>query len=178
MVSILKHSSKSSNTDGKTVTMRNVVIAAGLALVLGLGWGFGIAASSHKISVLACVFQALFSLFVSSQGLLILIFHGVRSKDAKAVWRSWFRNHRTLYSVATNTLRDGGVVQRSGLATTSQSTHSTDEPSISLDKTSGYPTATEELIAIDASFGKKSSCRYSGKRTTSDSQEILVVINH
>lgn len=70
-------------------TLRNVVNSAGLALLLGLGWGFGLAASSHDISALVCAFQFLFSVFVSFQGVLILLFHGVRSKDARTVWASW-----------------------------------------------------------------------------------------
>ena len=74
---------------GSDFTLRHVVNSAGLALILGLGWGFGLAASSNDISALACTLQFVFSVFVSCQGVLILLFHGVRSKDVRTVWASW-----------------------------------------------------------------------------------------
>ena len=83
IVSLVRHAKKS-------FKQSNVTIAAGLALVLGLGWGFGLAASNNKITYLACALQIVFSVFIGCQGLLILLFHGVRNKDAKMVWRSWF----------------------------------------------------------------------------------------
>ena len=86
MVSLVRHAAKVAN---QHFIRSNVTIAAGLALVLGLGWGFGLAASSNKINDLACTLQIIFSIFVGSQGLLLLLFHGVRNKDAKKVWRSW-----------------------------------------------------------------------------------------
>ena len=159
MVSIWKHSAKSavkqsSESGGNPFTIRNVVIAAGLALVLGLGWGFGLAASSHNISALACAFQFVFSLFVSSQGLLLLIFHGVRNKDAKVVWRSWLGLPSKLFPVGMSTFGDGGTMQRASHAT---SNHSTLEPPISLDEKpyskSGDPTAIEEKTITDTSNG-------------------------
>ena len=86
LVSLVRHAAKVAK---QRFIRSNVTIAAGLALVLGLGWGFGLAASSNKINDLACALQIIFSIFVGSQGLLLLLFHGVRNKDAKKVWRSW-----------------------------------------------------------------------------------------
>ena len=85
MVSLVRHAKVAK----KSFKQSNVTIAAGLALVLGLGWGFGLAASNNKITYLACALQIVFSVFIGCQGLLILLFHGVRNKDAKMVWRSW-----------------------------------------------------------------------------------------
>ena len=141
MISIGKHSARSAvkqsnDSGGNDFTLRNVLIAAGLALVLGLGWGFGLAASSHNISALACAFQFVFSLFVSSQGLLLLIFHGVRSKDAKVVWRSWFGFHSKFYSVGRSTFGDTDTIQKGGRTAIPQPTHCTEGLSITLDEKS------------------------------------------
>ena len=46
LVSLVRHTTKVAK---QRFIRRNVTIAAGLALVLGLGWGFGLAASSNKI---------------------------------------------------------------------------------------------------------------------------------
>lgn len=166
MVSIGRHTARSaavrqaSESSGTTFSLKNVLIAAGLALVLGLGWGFGLAASSHKISALACTFQFLFSVFVSCQGFLLLLFHGLRSKDAKKVWRSWIGLDTKSYSVARGTLGEGGTMQSSHLRTMPQTTHSTDEPSISLGEKlcseSEKHTTTEEKFDGDASL--ETSC--------------------
>ena len=159
MISIGRHTARSaavkqaSESSGNTFSLKNVLIAAGLALVLGLGWGFGLAASSHKISALACTFQFLFSVFVSCQGFLLLLFHGVRSKDAKKVWRSWIGLHTKSYSVAGSTLGEGGTMQSSRLRTMPHTSHATDEPSISLDEKlcsgSEKHTTTEEKFDGD-----------------------------
>lgn len=160
MVSIWKHSARSAvkqhnESGGKSFTVRHLIIAAGLALVLGLGWGFGLAASSHKISALACAFQFVFSLFVSSQGLLLLIFHGVRNKDAKVVWQSWLCLHSKSNAIGKSTFGDGVAVQRTGRAA------STLHPPISLDKKPGNKsedlTAPEENTIDEASNRNSSS---------------------
>ena len=166
MVSIGRHTARSaavrqaSESSGNAFSLKNVLIAAGLALVLGLGWGFGLAASSHKISALACTFQFLFSVFVSCQGFLLLLFHGVRSKDAKKVWQSWLCLHTKSYSVAGSTLGEGGTMQSSHLRTMPQTSRSTDEPSISLDEKlcseSEKHTTTEETFDGDATL--ETSC--------------------
>ncbi len=69
---------------------RFALIAIGLSVVFGLGWGLGLAASSSDIEELTFVFQVLFSVFVGSQGVIIFVLHGLRSKDARLVWKSWF----------------------------------------------------------------------------------------
>ena len=159
MVSIWKHSARSAAINqsnaagGNSFTLRNVLIAGGLALMLGLGWGFGLAASSHKISELACTFQFVFSFFVSCQGLFLLIFHGMRSNDAKETWRSWFGIHSRSHSFAVSKrLDDSGTANASGHAEISLSSNSTEDPSVTLDQTSckvsAGPTTTEVIAAV------------------------------
>ena len=62
------------------------VIAIGLSIVFGLGWGLGLAATSSNVEEVTFTFQVIFSIFVGSQGLLILIFHGIRSETVRKEW--------------------------------------------------------------------------------------------
>ena len=166
MVSLYKHSARSTSvkkpnaTGGTNYTLRNVLIAAGLALVLGLGWGFGLAASSHSISALACAFQFLFSLFVSCQGLLLLLFHGVRSKDAKKVWRSWLGLSSKSHTV-TMSMGGGGTMQSGGQTTLSRTAYSNQEKSLSLEEKSfsesEKSTAIEEKLAAEVALDNSSA---------------------
>ena len=92
MVSITKQTQRTKNiqSPGKVSQVKKLtLIAIGLSLIFGLGWGLGLAATSSDIEELTFTFQLIFSIFVGSQGLLIFIFHGVRSKDARDEWRSW-----------------------------------------------------------------------------------------
>ena len=59
----------------------------GLSLVFGLGWGFGLLATSSEIKKLTFTFQILFSIFISSQGLLIFLFHVIRAPLARKQWK-------------------------------------------------------------------------------------------
>ena len=68
----------------------HLVIALGLSTVFGLGWGFGLAATSASMKEVTFGFQLLFSILVGLQGVLIFILHGLRSQDARALWKSWF----------------------------------------------------------------------------------------
>ena len=143
MVSLCKTSTtstpKNSKGGSRHKLRNNVIIAAGLALVLGLGWGFGLAASSNNITALACSFQFLFSVFVSCQGLLILFFHGVRNKNAKKAWRSWIGLHTTSYTVTMSVKPGEGVAKQSHGDQTASMQHTScaeNQPSLSQDDTS------------------------------------------
>ena len=81
---------KSSKTQ-KEIYVQNFVVAVTLAVVLGLGWGLGLLATSHDVRALTTVFQVLFALFVGLQGVLIFLLHGVRNPDAREVWKSIIR---------------------------------------------------------------------------------------
>ena len=71
---------------------RHLIIAVGLATVFGLGWGFGLAATSTSVEEVTFVFQLIFGIFVGSHGVLIFILHGLRSEEARNTWKSWFSN--------------------------------------------------------------------------------------
>lgn len=70
---------------------KHFIIAISLAVVFGLGWAFGLAATSLPVKELTLGFQILFSLFVGFQGFLIFLLHGVRNKDARNLWKQWFK---------------------------------------------------------------------------------------
>ena len=94
MVSICKHSqgtiSGTKDTSKLESIKKHFTIAITLAVVFGLGWAFGLAATSLPIKELTFTFQILFSLFVGLQGFLIFLLHGVRNKDARNAWKRWF----------------------------------------------------------------------------------------
>ena len=68
------------------VVKTNFTIAATLAVVFGLGWALGLAATSLPVKELALIFQILFSIFVGAQGVLLFLLHGVRNKDVRKTW--------------------------------------------------------------------------------------------
>ena len=67
---------------------KNLLIAVGLSLLFGLGWGFGLTATSSGTKEATFAFQLIFSIFVGLQGMLILFFHGIRSPEFRQVWTS------------------------------------------------------------------------------------------
>ena len=69
--------------------LKKVLIAIGLATVLGLGWGFGLLATSSDLRGLTLAFQIIFSIFVGCQGLLLFVLHGLRSVEARKEWKLW-----------------------------------------------------------------------------------------
>ena len=80
--------------DTKVVRIKKLtLIAIGLSLIFGLGWGLGFAATSSDVEEVTFAFQLIFSIFVGSQGLLIFIFHGIRSKKFKNQWELWLEKY-------------------------------------------------------------------------------------
>ena len=131
MVSICKHSRKtedskraSNDVGGKVKEVkRSLIIAVALATVFGLGWGLGLAATSSSVEELTFAFQVVFTIFVGSQGVLLFLFHGIRSEDARKVWKEWFSkvtgNTYKLYSMARPQSTTVHTGKRSTLPTSS-----------------------------------------------------------
>jgi len=66
---------------------KNLIIAVSLAIVLGLGWGIGLlASSSYEAHELSFIFQVIFAIFVGSQGVFIFLLHGLRNADFREFW--------------------------------------------------------------------------------------------
>ena len=88
------------------MTKTNFTIAATLAVVFGLGWAFGLIATSLPVKELTLTFQILFSIFVGAQGILLFLLHGVRNQDIRKVWIQCFAaiGHKSrLISVISST---------------------------------------------------------------------------
>ena len=75
------------NVKKKRELKRHFFLILGLSLVFGLGWGFGLLATSSEIKKLTFTFQILFSILISSQGLLIFLFHVICAPQAREQWR-------------------------------------------------------------------------------------------
>ena len=132
MVSLIKHSAThGDNTDTRKLFKRNFIIAVGLAIVFGLGWGLGLTATSSSVEGLTLAFQIIFTIFVALQGVLIFAFHGIRNKDAKQLWKDWFSTILTKSSRAYSVSRYGqsentsSVTGKGSTLPTSTSTDST-----------------------------------------------------
>ena len=110
MVSICKHTRSIHDSKGKEGKLKsgrnNLVIAVSLALVFGLGWAIGLAATSLPIKEITYVFQILFCILVGAQGVLIFFFQGVRNKDFRHFWRQIFYTvvHKTRLSSVLTTV--------------------------------------------------------------------------
>ncbi len=101
----------------------NLVIALSLAVVFGLGWGFGLLATSFPVEELTITFQVLFSIFVGAQGALLFLLHGVRNADARRVWKRWatsFTSTTKTSSIVSSSKK--GVMNTQPLATFSRTT--------------------------------------------------------
>lgn len=94
LVSLLKKAKyrkevKTSPSSTASEVKRHLLIAVGLATIFGLGWGFGLAATSSSTKEVTFAFQLIFSIFVGFQGVLIFILHGVRSPEVRRTWQFW-----------------------------------------------------------------------------------------
>ena len=94
MASVCKHSyrRRGITTEKSTFTFvrKNATIAFSLAIVFGLGWAFGLAATSTPSKETTFALQLLFTIFVGCQGLLIFFLHGIRKPEARNEWKKWF----------------------------------------------------------------------------------------
>lgn len=68
----------------------NFTVALSLLFMFGLGWGFGLLATSYPSQAVTITFQVIFSIFAGSQGILLFLLHGLRNSDARRVWKKWW----------------------------------------------------------------------------------------
>ena len=131
MVSVIKHK-RSVNTDKKNGLKEkrdSLVIALSLAVVFGLGWGFGLLATTYPSEAVTITFQVIFSLLVASQGILLFVLHGLRNTDARGVWKSlWI-------SFATTTRLSYVITSGKTVTSTQQSLKVYSEASATLPRT-------------------------------------------
>ena len=77
---------------------KTFIIALSLAVVLGLGWGFGLAVTSSDLVELTFTLQFIFSIFVGSQGVLIFFLHGVRNENFRNFWLRLCQTDKKTYN--------------------------------------------------------------------------------
>ena len=119
MVSVCKQRRPGSMTEKSTLAFirKNVIIALTLAILFGLGWGFGLAASGTPSEETTFILQLLFTIFVGCQGILIFVLHGVRKAEARDEWKKWF-------STLTCRQSDGEVIKSPSTLPLSQNARS------------------------------------------------------
>ena len=64
--------------------------AVALSLLSGVGWGFGLTATSSSGKENTLEFQSIFTIFAMTHAVVLLIMHGVCCLQARNVWRSFF----------------------------------------------------------------------------------------
>ena len=137
LASVIKHKSQTNrqvrSKESTKVHRDNLIIALSLAVVFGLGWGFGLLTTSSSIHGLTTTFQVIFSIFVGAQGVLLFLLHGVRNSDARGVWKGWLTSFGT-------TTRLSYVI----MSSSNKSTAKTPE-SINISQTSGTATLPRTL---------------------------------
>ena len=75
LVSVIKN--RRAINKGRREMRDRLVIALSLAVVFGLGWGFGLLATTYPSEGATITFQVIFSLLVASQGILLFVLHGL-----------------------------------------------------------------------------------------------------
>lgn len=128
LVSVIKHNTAhSKDAELRKLFKRNFVIAVGLAIVFGLGWGLGLMATSSSEEGVTLAFQIVFTIFVALQGLLLFAFHGIRNKDARQLWKEWcyaacvksYKAYSASRSVAVSSVAGKGATMPSSISTDS-----------------------------------------------------------
>ena len=151
MISICKHSyrRRGITTEESTFTFvrKNAMIAFSLAILFGLGWGFGLAVSGTPSEEATFTLQLLFTIFVGCQGILIFVLHGVRKAEARNEWKKWF-------SKVTCQRSSGGVKSSSILPPSQHARSQVTSPSSSaydVSTSSSLPNETYSEIYIESS---------------------------
>ena len=110
-----KKSDESGGNGNYQLVKQQFIAALSLAVLFGLGWGFGFIATSALNSVeptLRHIMQILFILFTSFQGLFVFLFQCVYSKAVRDVWVAWFtrvvlkkEKHRPCSVISTKSIQ-------------------------------------------------------------------------
>ena len=142
MVSVCKQRRPGSMTEKSTLAFvrKNAMIAFSLAILFGLGWGFGLAASGSPSEEVTFALQLLFTIFVGCQGILIFVLHGIRKAEARDEWQKWL-------SIVTCRRSNGGVVKSSSTLPLSQ--HAISQ--VASPSSSGYDMSTLSSLPNETS---------------------------
>ena len=147
---------------------KNLLIAVGLSLLFGLGWGFGLTATSSVRKEATFAFQLLFSIFVGLQGVLILFFHGIRSSEFRQVWASTFclKNKQKLFSSTFNPHKKQAGLEASAICNIISAMPSSvysNSQTEQVDSTD-YPQGFSTFIETEVSIAKEPSLVVEGRQ--------------
>ena len=157
MVALCMHSRRTAvmsakDTNMKSVIAKHLLIAVVLSLLFGLGWAFGLIGTSSLPEEAYTPAQYIFSIFMGIQGVLIFLFHAIRSPEAREEWKKW-------WYTATCRRNSYELKRRASFTVTNSSRTRTLETSTAvLEKSMPYHEA-EEVVPL------------SPKNTASDEQE-------
>lgn len=132
MISICKHTRSMNHSKDDVFkctlqsTRKNFTIAMTLAVVFGLGWAFGLTATSLPVEEITLAFQIIFCIFVGAQGVLIFFLHGLRNKDFRDFWKKALRliGHKTHLSYVFTSTKSSTVPECMQHGTDSTALHS------------------------------------------------------
>ena len=82
----------SAHTSNRKKLKTYFTLIVALSVFFGLGWGFGLAATTsdiRELTFVTFVFQLIFCIFVGSQGILVFILHCIRPQRMRKKWKSW-----------------------------------------------------------------------------------------
>ena len=85
----IKDADSAVNTSNRKKLKTYFTLIVVLSFFFGLGWGFGLAATTSDVRELTFIFQLLFCIFVGSQGILVFILHCVRPQHMRKKWNTW-----------------------------------------------------------------------------------------
>ena len=72
-------------------TKQQLIAAATLSVLFGLGWGIGLAATEGvKVAALRDFFSAIFIICTAFQGVMVFCLQSLRSKQVRTTWARWF----------------------------------------------------------------------------------------
>lgn len=105
-----------SHKNSKSKKIKQEIIAAmALSVLLGLGWGFGVPASSQFFQdtpPIQKTFEILFVALTSFQGFAVFVTQCMRSLDARNVWTTWYRNTLRRYTTVKSRKFTSSVVSK------------------------------------------------------------------
>ena len=122
---------------------KNLMIAVVLSITFGLGWGFGFLATSHDIEPIVIIFQAIFTVVVGFQGVLLFILHGARSPEVQSLWKGM------LLSLSRKTRKVYSFTQSTSETKTAKQTSITNSPSTDLLTNSSAVKSPSLTFSID-----------------------------
>ena len=78
------------NNEKFSKVKKNFMLALGLSLLFGLGWAFGLLASSDLPGAVRYPAEWIFTLMTAFLGVYLFALYIVRSAEARRLWKSWF----------------------------------------------------------------------------------------